>query len=196
MPTEADFAGSVRDRARWRSVTWRGCLLIVFLTAIWHWPVGAQYVEVAPSFDCARASLPTERTICTDPALARIDAEFAVYYQDNLEVAATFRATAMGQTLRRAERDFLGARNRCGSRKWCIEREYLYQDLRIADMSGEPHRPRAPMRIYVNHYVGAYIGSWISAGARGLFAETHQRLAGPRAVSVNGRGARNTNRSD
>jgi hypothetical protein len=125
--------------------------------------VGPQYVAVPPSFSCAKAILATERTICADPLLENVDADFTVYYQDNLTAAAIFQPTAIEAALKKSEADFIAARDRCGASRWCIEREYLYQDVHSADMSGEPHRVTTPLRVYVNHYVGAYLESRLRA---------------------------------
>ena len=145
----------------------RLCVLAIFVLAAWFWPVGPQYVAVAPSFSCAKATLATERTICADPLLEKVDADFAVYYQDNLAAAALFQATDIEASLKKSEADFIVARDQCGTKIWCIEREYLYQDIRIGDMSGEPHRVTEPLRVYVNHYVGAYLESRLRALANG-----------------------------
>lgn len=155
-------ADSSKERPRWRLLVLRVCLLFILLMAIWFWPVGSQYVAIPPSFPCATATLAAEKAICADPLLEKIDADFTVYYQDNLIAAKTFRATAIESALKKSEANFIVARNRCGSAKWCIELQYLYQDLRISDMSGEPHRTTEPLRVYVNHYVGAYLKAWLS----------------------------------
>jgi hypothetical protein len=131
--------------------------------AIWFWPVGSQYVVIPPSFSCTTATLATERTICADPLLEKIDADFTAYYWDNLSAAKLFQATVIESELKKSEADFITARNRCGRSRWCIERQYLYQDIRISDLSGEPHRTTVPLRIYLNHYLGAYFKSWLRA---------------------------------
>lgn len=133
---------------------------IVFLgVAIWFWPVGPPEIEVPPSFDCGKAALPTEKAICTDPSLAQIDAEFAVYYQDNLQVAVNFGYAQIVDTLEKGKLAFLGARDRCGTDKWCIEGAYRRWDGRLADLVGEPHRgtlpPKAPKPY--TRYLGAHL---------------------------------------
>ncbi len=93
---------------------------------------------------------------------------FGAYYRDNLDTAVVFRATAIENQLKQSEQDFLDARNRCGGNQWCIEWQYLYQDQRIADMSGEPHPVDTPLKTYLNHYVCAYLESCASALVHGL----------------------------
>ncbi|HTT05660.1 MAG TPA: hypothetical protein VMF64_10250 [Steroidobacteraceae bacterium] len=139
----------------------RICLLSLFITAIWFWPVGSQYVPVPPSFTCATATLATEKAICADPLLEMVDADHAVYFQDNLEAVINFQATAIESALKKSEADFLASRDRCGRNFWCIELQYRRQDMRIADLSGEPHRVTQPPRVYLDHYVGADLESWL-----------------------------------
>jgi len=154
-PAIDGFAPSLR----WRLLVLRLCVLSILLTATWFWPVGAQYVAIAPSFSCTKASQATEKTICADPILEKVDADHYAYYQDNLSAAATFGATGIAAALKKSEAEFIDTRDLCGSRRWCIERAYLYRDIGISDMSGEPHRVTEPLRVYVNHYVGAYLES-------------------------------------
>ncbi|HEY7930479.1 MAG TPA: hypothetical protein VID71_10715 [Steroidobacteraceae bacterium] len=139
----------------------RICLVSLFLVAAWFWPVGNQYVPLPPSFPCATATLATEKTICADPLLEKIDADHAVYFQDNLGAAINFQAAAIENKLKKSEADFIAARNRCGRDRWCMELQYLHQDMRIADMSGEPHRLTTAPQVYLDHYVGAYLKAWL-----------------------------------
>jgi hypothetical protein len=171
--TDTATIDGFRKRYRWRFRVLRVCLLSLFLTATWFWPIGSQYVEIPPSFPCKTATEVTEKAICADPLLEKVDADFAVYYQDNLAAAALFRATAIESQLKKSESDFIVARNRCGRNRWCIERQYLYQDVRISDMSGEPHRTTVPLRVYLDHYLGAYLKIWLRAAV--LRREDRQR---------------------
>lgn len=173
---------SFRTRLYRRWFVLRACLLALFLIAAWFWPVGSQYVEIPPSFPCATATVPTEKTICADPLLEKIDADFTTYYRESLDAATLFQATAKIRELKKSETDFIAARNRCRRNRWCIERQYLYQDIRITDMIGGPHPTTVPLRVYLNHYVGAYLKYWI----RGLLhrssrAESHYRRLSPPA---------------
>jgi uncharacterized protein len=96
--------------------------------------------HVEPSYDCTKAILPTEKEICADPQLAKIDSDFAVYYQDNLEVVTITDNKLVEEALKRGERDFLDARNSCGAAKWCIERTYAKRNLQLLELVGEPPR--------------------------------------------------------
>lgn len=139
----------------------RTCLLSLFLLTGWFWPVGDQYVGVPPSFACTTAIPLAEKTICADPLLEKVDVDHAVYFQDNLEAAVNFQANAIEHELKKSEAGFIASRDRCGSNRWCIEEQYRSQDMRIADMSGEPHRVTAPVKVYLDHYVGAYLEAWL-----------------------------------
>lgn len=89
-----------------------------------------------PSFDCAAATLPAEKTICADPQLAAADIDEAQYYQDNLQTAGNFGDTAKVGTLKQDERHFVAQRNQCGSAAWCIQRVYADWDRQLENVGG------------------------------------------------------------
>lgn len=60
-----------------------------------------------PSFDCRRASTPTEHAICADPALGRMDRALTERYVE----ARRAMTPAMREALTRDQRWFLGARD-------------------------------------------------------------------------------------
>ena len=63
--------------------------------------------ERGPSFDCARATTPSEHAICEDPQLARLDRRMATAYAAlGRRLSATMRAALV-----RDQRWFLGARD-------------------------------------------------------------------------------------
>ncbi|MFU1476484.1 lysozyme inhibitor LprI family protein [Roseovarius sp. C7] len=70
-----------------------------------------------PSFDCTKASTPTEFAICGSPTLAQLDREIAAAY--------TVRRDALGASdraaLLAAQRDWLATRDQCGGDPACIE---------------------------------------------------------------------------
>lgn len=135
----------------------RGGAAVVAIITIWFWPLGGA-PRVAPSFDCAKATIPAEKAICADPALSKIDADFAAYYQDNLQTAAGFGDTANVETLKKDEQAFIETRNHCGAAKWCIERAYGERDLKLEQLGGAPKRPtpRGVSRRPAN-FLGAYL---------------------------------------
>ena len=65
-----------------------------------------------PSFDCAKAALPTEKTICADPQLSAIDRLIADAYK-NFE-------PAYGGDKKTIARGLVADRNACGSDTICI----------------------------------------------------------------------------
>ena len=129
---------------------------LILLCAIWFWPVAP---HVSPSFNCAGATLPTELTICADPQLAGIDIDAAAYFQDNVQAAKGFGDSAASARLRASKAAFLTARDRCGSEKWCIEREYAKWDHAVQTIGGAAHPlndPGSPRR-RPTRYLGAYL---------------------------------------
>lgn len=75
------------------------------------------------SFNCARASTPTERAICQNPMLGNLDEEMADIYQN-------VRARLSGnnrQVLIDEQRAWLRARDNCGASVGCIQDAYNWQ---------------------------------------------------------------------
>ena len=65
-----------------------------------------------PSFDCRKASLPTEKAVCADPQLAAIDALVAKAFKDF--------EPSFGGDKRRIARGLVADRNACGDDTACI----------------------------------------------------------------------------
>ncbi|MBN9022771.1 MAG: DUF3298 domain-containing protein [Rhizobiales bacterium] len=72
------------------------------------------------SFDCAKAGSPTEKAICSDIALARLDRGLA----DSYTVALSFTDDAGKAQIREAQRQWIAARNACGGDVACLTSEY------------------------------------------------------------------------
>ena len=68
--------------------------------------------DAAPSFDCAKASLPDEKAICADPELAAIDVLITAAFKD-FEPAYGGDKKAIGRAL-------LADRKQCGADRACI----------------------------------------------------------------------------
>jgi uncharacterized protein YecT (DUF1311 family) len=134
----------------------------VAIASSWLWSRTA--IHVSPSFDCTKATLATEKTICSDPELARLDADFAVQYQDSLKAVAIARDAATGDALEQGQRDFLEERNQCGNAKWCIERMYGRRNLQITELVGEPQR-RVQRTVTLPSNVAALVAPLLRAAA-------------------------------
>ncbi len=74
--------------------------------------LAAMVAVAAPSFDCARASIPVERLICADDELAALDRAIARLY------AAT--PARQRRTLFQGQANWLEERNRCADRACLI----------------------------------------------------------------------------
>lgn len=77
-------------------------------------PAGAQ--SAGPSFDCARASLPSEHAICADASLAALDRALASAYgtlRDALDAPGRAR-------LLEEQKQWIGDRNDCGRDTACL----------------------------------------------------------------------------
>jgi len=66
----------------------------------------------AASFDCAKASTQTERAICQNPSVSKLDEELAVAYKN------------AGPEYRDSQRAWLRKRNQCGANANCLFIEY------------------------------------------------------------------------
>ncbi|MEO0762140.1 MAG: peptidoglycan-binding protein, partial [Pseudomonadota bacterium] len=106
-----------------------------------------------PSFDCARASTPTEFAICDDAALADLDRELSAAWSD---------ARALGADTGQ-QRAWMQRRNACGASAPCIAEA---METRIEDLTGAP--VQAP---YASATARAATGTGVAgAGATGAAA--------------------------
>ena len=81
-------------------------------------PAGVDQAIARPSFDCARATAPSARTICGSAPLAQLDAEMAAAY-----IAAKAGLPTDQQAKVAAEQhEWLRRRNGCGADASCLER--------------------------------------------------------------------------
>jgi Caspase domain/Lysozyme inhibitor LprI len=80
----------------------------------------------SPSFDCTKASLPTERLICAHDALSTLDVQMARLY------SAALARTADREALRKAQRTWLKTRRDACPDVVCLRRAY---HERIAELS-------------------------------------------------------------
>lgn len=74
-----------------------------------------QVVSTGPSFDCGRASTPTEHTICNDQRLSRLDRDVAQAY-----ASALARSNQVGE-VRATQRRWIDLRNDCGTDRQCLD---------------------------------------------------------------------------
>lgn len=81
---------------------------------------------ITPSFNCQKASLPTEKLICADAALATLDVQMARLY------AATLQRVGDKDALRQSQRAWLKARRDACADITCVRQAY---QERIAELS-------------------------------------------------------------
>lgn len=72
-------------------------------------------VSTGPSFDCGRASTPTEHAICADARLSRLDRDVAQAYTSALA------RSSQDENVRASQRSWIGLRNDCGKDKLCLD---------------------------------------------------------------------------
>ncbi len=88
----------------------------------------------APSFDCTKASVPVEKLVCGDRALAALDRALDAAYVDAMQRAHTDVKTA----IRAAQRKWIAERNGCAEArdvKGCVAKSY---ERRLAEV--QPRR--------------------------------------------------------
>ena len=78
-----------------------------------------------PSFDCAKATSPVERLVCSDPALGAADRDLAAAY------ARVSRKSRDGAGLRDDQRAWLARRDACGDRS-CLADSYRRRAAELA----------------------------------------------------------------
>ncbi|PKH77016.1 hypothetical protein CXF97_27455 [Pseudomonas sp. Choline-02u-1] len=79
----------------------------------------------ATSFDCSSAASKTEKAICADPYLSRLDDKLADQWR------ITLGNVADPQILKTDQRQWLKNRNACGGLSACLRREYL---MRVTEL--------------------------------------------------------------
>lgn len=77
----------------------------------------------ASPIDCAKASNPTEKTVCRTPSLLQADARMTAYF----EIATQFVGMGVRGDLGDSQQAFPAVRDRCGTDKACILAAYKKQ---------------------------------------------------------------------
>ena len=120
-----------------------------------------------PSYDCRKATTPTEKAICADDALAGLDrAIAAAFRQLRTELASVEKKPLGGE-----QASFLETRDACGADRACLRRamEGWRDALRL-----EPYRPRNDGR---ERFVGRYESKYGWAIVRRTFAGDYDFIA-------------------
>jgi uncharacterized protein len=94
----------------------------------------------AASFNCDKAASATEKAVCADPALDRLDETMASRYQALLTRLPPVQADA----LRQEQRKWLQQRNRCGGKGDCLRREYQGRLIRLEQLAAPAPTGTAP----------------------------------------------------
>jgi uncharacterized protein len=83
----------------------------------------SQSAHAASPIDCAKATTPTEKTICNTPSLLQADARMTAYF----EIATQFVGMGVRGDLQDSQQAFPVVRNKCGTDKACIAAAYKKQ---------------------------------------------------------------------
>ncbi len=79
--------------------------------------------RAASPIDCAKATNPTQKTICSTPSLLQADARLTAYY----EIASQFVGMGVRGDLGDSQQAFPAVRDKCGTDKACILAAYKRQ---------------------------------------------------------------------
>lgn len=103
----------------------RAALAVLFTMAI------AGDAAAQASFDCSKATTPTELTVCGDPGLASIDRQLDAAYNAALANAPNDRA------LRQSQREWVRDLQLCGEDPFCIEESYADRIAMLDSFGGD-----------------------------------------------------------
>ena len=131
-----------RDDARLDGRRMGAAIRIVALVLGIACSVSAAHAQ--PSFDCRKASTATEKAICADPRLARLDRAIAVAFR---QLKAELQAD---DTLPNEQEEFLKQRDQCAADAACLMRAL---DNRRGALTLQPQPGRADRR---EGFVGRY----------------------------------------
>jgi uncharacterized protein len=79
--------------------------------------------NAASPIDCAKASNPTEKTVCATPSLLQADARMTTYF----EIATQFVGMGVRGDLYDSQKAFPAVVSKCGTNKACILAAYQKQ---------------------------------------------------------------------
>ena len=93
-----------------------------------------QDAKPVASFDCKKASIEAEKSICQSVALASLDESVAQTYKFALAYFKTQKASAKLDGLRKSQKEWLAQRNACAADTACLEKT---METRIEDLEYE-----------------------------------------------------------
>ena len=96
----------------------------------------------AASFSCAKASTPTEKAICADAGLSKLDDRLSAAYREGVKLlsGASPEENDALSAVKADQRAWLGERNACGADTACLRTAY---ERRVAVLTFHPD-PGAP----------------------------------------------------
>lgn len=133
-------------------------------------------IAAAAGFPCSKATTPTEKAICADPALSALDERLSASYRAALErlSGASPEEGAAGAAVKADQRAWLRDRDSCGADAACLRRAYEGRAA-VLSFRTDPAAPSAAER---------YVGRFDHEGFMGIAAIALRN--GTVAVSVSG----------
>jgi uncharacterized protein len=105
--------------------------------------------QTLPSFDCRKAASPTEKAVCADSNLAKLDRQLATLWRSTIQAYMDEQQIAQ---MKLDQRHWMEARNACAANVECIGR--TYHD-RLSRLTGADHEYPAAGVFEVNE-VGSF----------------------------------------
>ena len=90
----------------------------------------------AASFDCAKASTPTEHAICDNPQLSTLDDQTSGLYYSLISGDTVLKNGSVADVKAQQEK-FLGQRDACGANTDCLIDAYTAQIMYLKAAAGE-----------------------------------------------------------
>lgn len=133
-------------------------------------------IAAAAGFPCSKATTPTEKAICADPALSALDERLSASYRAALErlSGASPEEGAAGAAVKADQRAWLRDRDSCGADAACLRRAYEGRAA-VLSFRTDPTAPSPAER---------YVGRFDHEGFMGIVAMALRN--GTVAVSVSG----------
>jgi len=100
------------------------------IATIWLALCTAAFAQPKPSFNCDKATTPTEKAICSDANLAELDSKLAKVYSEALSKA---KNPDEKKNMQEKQKEWLKERNSCSADIQCLKKSYETRVQKLGD---------------------------------------------------------------